>query len=264
LDAVTSGDASRIPDAARFGAQYRQILSALSTTAKVVVTTIPDPIDTAHFSTLEQASHVVKLPPPMLMGAYGLQPDDRITVNGLIEIGCQLGLKKMAPLGDRHVLRAAAASEISRRVAALNADIAKAAKEHGALLFDRAAFARKVASDGLTVGSRKLTKEFLGGLYSMNGYTPGATGQGAIANEVLALLNRTYGTSFPPVDLAAIAAGDPVADYQQPQGPEFSMEDLAAAAASSGPASVSNGPAPTSNGPAPRGKKPRSSASSLP
>src|SRR5262249_9760719 len=26
LDAVTSGDASRIPDAARFGAQYRQIL----------------------------------------------------------------------------------------------------------------------------------------------------------------------------------------------------------------------------------------------
>lgn len=264
LDAATSGDPSRIPDAARFGAQYRQILSALSATAKVVVTTIPDPIDTAHFSTLDAASHVVKLPPPILMGAYGLQPDDRITVNGLIEIGCQLGLKKMAPLGEAHVLRAAVAADISKGVAALNAEIARAAQERGALVYDRAAFVRKVAADGLTIGSRKLTKEFLGGLYSMNGYTPGQTGQAALANELLTLLNRTYGTSFPLVNLESIAAGDPVADYQQPQGPEFTMEDLAAAAASSGPAPVSNGPAPISNGPAPRGKKGRASAPSLP
>ena len=49
----------------------------------------------------------------------------------------------------------------------------------------------------------------LGGFYSLNGYYPGAVGHGAIANEVLQLLNTTYKTNFPLLDLGRIAEDDP-------------------------------------------------------
>ena len=68
----------------------------------------------------------------------------------------------------------------------------------------------RVRATGVTAGNRVLTADFQGGLYSFDGFYPGATMQTVIANEFLAAINKTYGTSYPPADVAVAAATDPV------------------------------------------------------
>jgi len=48
---------------------------------------------------------------------------------------------------------------------------------------------------------------------SLDGYYPGETGNALIANEVLNLINTTYGTSYLPISLASIAATDPTVRF---------------------------------------------------
>ena len=100
------------------------------------------------------------------------------------------------------------------------------AQERGALVYDLHAFFRRVANEGIAVGSRRLTAEFLGGFYGLNGYYPGATGHALIANELLGLLNSAYGANFPPIDVDAVSLSDPVADYRQAEGPTWTTSEL--------------------------------------
>ncbi len=187
----------------------------------VLVTTIPDPMDTAHFSSLEAASRVVKLPAAAIRSDYGLRDDDRITVNGLVEIGCQVASKRTAALPIGSILRGDTAAEISRRVSALNTEIAALSGAHDAALADLHDVFRGVRERGVTVGPRALTADFLGGFYSLNGYYPGRTGHAVIANRLLEAINETYGTRFEPIDLGRTIPLDAVAAYQAPLGPQF-------------------------------------------
>src|SRR5207247_5936327 len=95
-------------------------------------------------------------------------------------------------------------------------------------------------------GARRLTNEFLGGFYSLNGYYPGKTGQAMIANDLLQIVVRRNRAAGSPIDIAAVAASDPVAMYRQPEGPDFTMEDLqaAAAAATAAPARAASTSSP--------------------
>src|SRR5262249_20345192 len=80
---------------------------------------------------------------------------------------------------------------------------------------------------GYLAGTRELTGDFLGGFYSLNGYYPGATGQAIIANDILSLLNRTYGSNFALIDLSTVMANDSVAAHRQAGGPAWPSADLA-------------------------------------
>ena len=222
LEAATAGNAGAIPDAAAFRTNYSRMLKALCDAGcEVVVTTIPDPMDTAHFSPIAAAARVVKLPPEAVEREYGLQSGDRVMVNGLTEIGYQLMCKRAEPLPPGSVLSGSVAAEISSRVQSLNAAVTSVAAEHGAIVYDLCGLFRRVRKEGIAVGSRRLTADFLGGFYSLNGYFPGKTGQALIANELLALINRTYETSFEPVDINSTISTDPVAMYQQADGPDY-------------------------------------------
>lgn len=230
LEAAVAGDPRRMPDPAAFRSQYAQIVRSLrAADCEVVVTTIPDPADTAHFSPIDAAARVLKVPAPIVAGAYGLQGDDRIAVDGLTEMGYQLICKNIAPLGERAFLRAKTAAEIGKRVGALNAEIGAVARENGALVFDLHALVGGVRKSGVTVGARNLNADFLGGFYSLNGYYPGKTGQALIANGILELLNKNYGTAFELVDVVQVMERDQVAMYRQAEGPDFAPEDLTAA-----------------------------------
>ncbi|OFW30306.1 MAG: hypothetical protein A3H97_09495 [Acidobacteria bacterium RIFCSPLOWO2_02_FULL_65_29] len=222
LEAAISGSAGSIPDAAAFRANYARIVKALRDAGcEVVAMTIPDPMDTAHFSSAAAAARVVKLPPKVLGREYGLASGARVTVNGLTEIGYQLMSGRSGPLPAGSVLRATAAAEISSRVQSLNAALTSVAVEHGAIVYDLGGLFRRVGKEGIAVGSRTLTADFLGGFYSLNGYSPGKTGQALIANELLDLINRTYDTAFEPIDVGTTIQSDAVAMYQGAEGPEY-------------------------------------------
>jgi hypothetical protein len=232
LEAAVAGNADMIPNAGAFRGDFAELVRALrALECEVIALNIPDPVDTAHFSPLEAAARVLKVPAPMVAGAYALQPEDRIAVDGLTEMGYQLFSKSIGPLPEAAILRGTVAADISARIARLNEEIASVAREQGASLYDLHALFRGVREAGVTVGARKLTADFLGGFYSLNGYYPGKTGQALIANGVLELLNRTYETSYKPVDLEKILQQDPVAMYKQAEGPDFTPADLAPPAA---------------------------------
>ena len=65
--------------------------------AQVVLLTIPDPLDTAFFSTIQRAGPVVKLDPQLLRELWDLPADILITINGLKEMSFRLYATSIAP-----------------------------------------------------------------------------------------------------------------------------------------------------------------------
>ena len=221
LEAATAGDPARLPSAAAFRAGAGRIVEALREAgAQVLVMTVPDPMDTAHFSPLDAAGRVLKVAPSALAASYGLQGNDRITVPGLFEIGNQILSSATRALPQGCVLRGALASEISGRVLELNGALVEAAGQHGALVHDLHALFREVRLRGIDTGSLQLSADYLGGFYSLNGYYPGRTGHALIASDVLRFLDQAYGARFGAVEPGSAAQDDPVVRYRRPAGPQ--------------------------------------------
>jgi hypothetical protein len=227
LQAAVTGNLNLLPEPEFFASQYRELLSQLDRSgAELLVINIPDPVDTAHFASLTEAASLLKVPPAFLTDTYSLNAHDLITVSGFNEIGYQLFAKSIQPLPHGSTLSTDAAHTISDRISAINAELGALASEYGATLYDLASLFRRIASEGYHTDSRRLTGEYLGGFYSLNGYYPGQTGQAIIANEILNLLNRTYGSGFPLIDLNAIMRSDPVAAYTPAAGASWTTEQL--------------------------------------
>jgi hypothetical protein len=227
LEAAVKCDPGLLPGADDFRSDYARLLAALrGAGADVLALTIPDPFDTAYFSTLDTAARVLKVEPAVLLNLYGLGGDELITAHGLNEISFQLFGQSVGPLPQNATLGAEVARQVSRRVAELNDAIVSAAREHGALVYDLQSLCRRLKTDGFHTGSRMMTAEYLGGFYSLNGYYPGATGHALIANELLHFLNVNYGADFPQVSIGDVCRTDPVADYRQAEGPCWTLADL--------------------------------------
>lgn len=225
-DAAAAGDPARMPDAAAIRSNLGTILPRLRKTAEAVVMNVPDPFDTAAFISFETLPRYVGAPPETLTTLYGLGPGDWITPAGLIEIGTQLLARKTSALPPGSVVNAGAARLVRARIQAANTEIASLAQQNGAVLYDAAALFRRVRSDGAVVRSRQLTADYMGGFYSLSGFYPGLAGHALIANGVIETINRTYGRSFPAVDVDAAALGDPAARRFQTFRRKVRTEDV--------------------------------------
>lgn len=227
LEAAVLANPGLLPETEFFLSQYREILTQLKrSSAELLVMNIPDPFTTAHFSTLESAARVLKVEPDFLVKTYSINTDDLMTVNGLNEIGYQLFARSIKALPEGSTLPSRVAQVISDRIAAINSGLNDLAREHGAVLYDLASLFQRIAQNGYQTSKRHLSGEYLGGFYSLNGYYPGQTGHAIIANEILALLNRTYNAGFSPVDLDAVMNSDPVAAYKPAGGPSWTIQQL--------------------------------------
>ncbi len=228
LEAAVTSDLRKLPDPADFGMDLERIVSKLREAhSQVVVLTVPDPISTAYFATLDEAESFLKVPPGTLAALYGLPAESLLTVPGLVEVGQQLISREIEPLPDRSFLPGSVAAALSVAVNAMNQEIRSVAGRHQAEIYDLHAFYEEIKEEGRSVSDRTVTGAYMGGFYLLNGYFPGRTGHGLIANELLDLLNREYGTGFPPVDLYAILSTDPTADFQTGNRRAYSIEDLA-------------------------------------
>ncbi len=227
LEAAVRGNPGLLPDVAAFRDNYSKILTSLKGTfADVVTTTIPDPMDTAYFTSLSGATRLIGAPAATLARLYNLQPDDLLTIPGLVAVGNQIIARSIRPLPAGSVVSRAVADQIRARVRALNTEINSAAQQNSFPVYDLSAFFARVRNQGVTVGTRTLTSDFGGGFYSLNGYHPGTTGHALICNEILALLNRTFGMSFQPVDAASFLGSDPAARSLIYRGREYTALEL--------------------------------------
>jgi len=219
LDAAANNDPSRLPNVSTFATQYSTILTRLTATgATVVVTTIPDPFDTAFFTSLNTAPNYLAGAPAASLGLFlAMNQGDYFTPSGLLQAATALLTNNVNPYFNPFsaqpgvVVKAATQTAVESSLTALNAAINAAAKKAGShvLVFDLQALFHQVRQNGLTVGSKTLTADYLGGFYTLDGYYPGQTGQALIANQMLTLLNTTFKTSFPLVNLTTISSSDP-------------------------------------------------------
>lgn len=217
VEAATTADTVALADVSRFAADFDRLLAALRG-ATLIVTTVPDPLDSAYFSNLESAARILKTEPRFLERHYGLAEDDLLTLHGLYEIGVQMMNRQVGPPATEPAIRGATAAGLRAGVDRLNAAIGEAARRHGALLFDLHGLVRDLAAEGLRVG-RLLTTEYLGGLFLLNGLYPGATLHAAIAGALLRTLNATFGKAYAEPALPAIVANDANTECRLAPGP---------------------------------------------
>src|SRR6266567_855200 len=99
LEAIEAGDPNLAPAAAAFRATYATIVKRLrATNAEVMVTTVPDPLDTAYFTTAAVAASMLRTSAASLAQAYGLAAGDLFTRNALSTIGNGLLRGGLPPL----------------------------------------------------------------------------------------------------------------------------------------------------------------------
>ena len=227
LDAAVSGNPASLPDPNTFGATYSSVLAGLrATQAQVIATTIPNPIDTAYFSTPTVAGAITAAQPFVIIAGYRISPQDYVTRNGLMTIANQFSNREIGPLPAGSILTAAVAADLTTRINALNAQIVNAAKANGAALYDLNAFLHKIKVSGATAGGAAITADYLGGFYSMDAVYPGPTGHALIANDLLAFLNTTYQQSFPLINVSTVAANDQTVSSKKPAGAVHSAASL--------------------------------------
>ena len=213
LPAAAAGDPSLLPSPAAFKADYATILAGMKTTfAQMVLVNVPDPVDTAYYSTLSSASRLLLATPAQLASLYSLRADDQITIPGLIAMGTQLANGKVGPLPAGSVVSAANVTAIRNAVTAMNAEISSQAQAGSYQVYDvKSLFASLKNTTYYSAAGQALTADYLGGLYSLSGFYPGSTIQAMIANDVISIINKSYGDSIPTLSVDSILAQDPAA-----------------------------------------------------
>lgn len=227
LEASVNDDPGLLPKPDEFVSQYQEVVRRLiESGSDVLLFTVPDPLGSAHFFSVQEAASLLKVPSDFLIRQYCLRQESVLTLRGVSEIGYQLFAKELDVLPAYSVLSPGTPCAVEQWVAEINERLRETAKESGGQVFDLAGLLRALGNRGHQAGTRSLSGEYLGGFYSLNGYYPGATGQAIIGNEILQCLNQHYGSSFPLIDLGAVLSADPVAAYRQPGGDKWSMEQL--------------------------------------
>jgi lysophospholipase L1-like esterase len=112
--------------------------------------------------------------------------------------------------GTACVLRAAEANQIRARIASYNHVIAARARELCGALVDVHTLVQQLARIGYKAGPLRLTTDFLGGLFSLDGIHPTNTGYAILANEILEQMKRQLHINITPVNVVQVARRDPL------------------------------------------------------
>ncbi|WP_163400124.1 G-D-S-L family lipolytic protein [Flavobacterium fluviatile] len=108
------------------------------------------------------------------------------------------------PLQDKHVLIPTEIDEIKKATDAYNTIISTAAEAKGLAFVDTKATLEKLSSGGIRFGTFVMTSSYaVGGAFSLDGIHPSPRGYGLIANIFIDAINKKYGSTLRPVDLAS-------------------------------------------------------------
>lgn len=227
---------------ATFQAEYTQTIGALAQTgAQMFVGNIPDvtlvPYLVPGAAVIAQVQQETGLPEPEVEAILGLLPTDDINLStyadipaivGCLEAGapcplsnpgtlgptdpgtCPTNLQPIAPGVIYCILHAADIANIQATVVAYNDIIDGVAAGTNSTVVDiNTTFANDYAN-GVTVNGYLGTFAFLGGLFGLDGIHPTNTGYAVLANQFIATINAADNASIQPVNLATVAATDPL------------------------------------------------------
>ncbi len=228
LRAAVEQDATQLPTGHQVEQLLTRLLQTLPAATTTLVTTVPDPLDSAYFSTPETAAAILKTTPEFLHRHWGVGADDLVHLPGLWAMGYQTMARQVGPLAESPILPAALAASVRATIADANTAVRAAAERAGAHVFDLHATVERVARQGLqatrgTTGHH-LDAGYLGGLYLLNGAYPGPTLNAHLAAEMVAWIGQEFSsvavTAVPVDEIAAsdvntltqLAPGEPATD----------------------------------------------------
>jgi phospholipase/lecithinase/hemolysin len=218
LSALYYGTTVAITDPMAFAVHYTQMLWHLQKSgATIILANIPNILQTAAFIPLQSLATRAGVPLDVVCVALG-QPlpcsGSFVTILGLptatqlLQQFAQTQVPGMLP--PYLVLTAAEAEVVRQTVEAYNATIAQLATTSGAILVDVNKLVDDLYRNGVVVNGQRLTTDFLGGLYSLDGVHPTNTGYALIANEFIRAVNTQAAISIRPVSVEQVSLSDPL------------------------------------------------------
>jgi hypothetical protein len=211
LGAAIEGDASVLTPLADFEASYAELLSRLAATrATLVVGNIPDVTAIAFLTPAEDVAALVGLPLTVIGPPLGIEAGDFVLPDAVPLIGPILAGQVAGPLPANLILDASEVALIQQAVAGFNRVIARYARINHAAVVDVHELLERARKRGLVVGRYRLTTDFLGGLFSLDGIHPTNTGYAILANEFIDVLNVRFNARIPAVNERAILRTDPL------------------------------------------------------
>lgn len=204
----TSPDAVTL-DAAGFGSRFRQVLRLLAGTGADMA--VANLADVTKIASLRRAAGEVT----SCRGVDGVERG--VAADDLLSIDLDRSTLPTPPCAK--VLDGAEQATVRTRIMNFNAEIAAAvaevSQERGVriALVDMFALFDSITQNGVDLngdGTPDLTTKYLGGVFGLDGVHPTRTGNAVIANTFITAINGQLGTSIPPINVARIAAREPL------------------------------------------------------
>jgi lysophospholipase L1-like esterase len=201
-----------------FNDSYESLLTELGgTRTTLIVANIPDVIETAYFIPVSKLAEEERVDVDLLAVELGIGASDFVTISAIPTVEAILTNVQSGPLSSACpvsaapcVVTAGQAASVRAVTVALNGVVATQALARGAVLVDLFSLVDEIYANGYQVDNVKLTADFLGGLYSLDGLHPTNTGYGILANAFVHAINTSFGTRILPANIEEIAACDPL------------------------------------------------------
>ena len=211
LNTLFTGDPAVLTPVPTFEAQYIELMNRMTATgATIVVGNIPDVTVVPYLTSAEKVAAQIGLPLDVIGPILGIGPGDYVTPDAFPLILERLANPMLGPLPGNVVLTAAEVTVIQNTTDAYNAIIAEQAAARGIPVVDINTLLLKLQARGYVVNGQRLTTDFLGGIFSLDGIHPTNTGYAIVANEFIHTFNTRFDTDISPVSVAQIAKDDPL------------------------------------------------------
>jgi lysophospholipase L1-like esterase len=204
----------------QFATNYGLLLQQLSVAnAPFIVGNLPDVIETAFFIPVPKLAAELKLPVGDVTALLGVNATDFITLTALPRVEAIVTNQVQGPLPASCsatattapcVITAQEAAAARAAVMQLNQIISAEAAPYHAAIVDLFHLVDQLYVNGYNIGNRKLTTDFLGGLFSLDGIHPNNTGYAIMANEFIKAINQAFGLSVKSANVREIAEHDPL------------------------------------------------------
>lgn len=223
LIAALFGNLNLLTPGNTFKADFSQVMSELeSTGGTLVVGTIPDITSIPFFVPVKDIADQYALSKEQLRNDLNLAPGDYVRRSALPVIDAIVRRTQAGPLPEIcaapiYVLPAVPCrlteghvALLQDRIKTFNQIITQQTRTRKGVLVDTNKLVNQIAKKGYMVGNELLTTRFLGGLFSLDGVHPTATGYAVIANHFIERMNAELQLSIPKVSVEAVWAADPL------------------------------------------------------
>ncbi len=175
-----------------------------------VILNIPDVSSTALLVSAKELRKRTGFTSKQIRKRLGVEKTSFVLISALPTVDAIANGQAVGPLAASQILTKDEIGRLNDAVTGYNLAIERRARAAGWALVDVHALFDRYERHGIVIdGVGLFTTEYLGGLYSLDGYHLSNTGQVLVAAAATAAVNAHYGTTLPAPDVNPVAASDP-------------------------------------------------------